>query len=254
MNDAFGRPQSLVLLGGTSEIGMCIASKLVAATCRTVVLAGRDAASLDLSAKRLRDDGADSVHTVLFDASDLGSVNAVVEACFDAADGRVDMVVVAVGALGEEGSDHLDPERIETSFTVNATWPASALSAVTDRLGRQGSGRVVVLSSVAAVRARPPQVVYGAAKAGLDTFAVGLADLVRGSGVKVHVVRPGFVFSKMTRGRRPAPFAVQPDDVADAVVRGLVQSRTVIWVPGLLRWLYVVLRHLPDRLWGRMAK
>jgi decaprenylphospho-beta-D-erythro-pentofuranosid-2-ulose 2-reductase len=254
MNDAFGRPQSLVLLGGTSEIGMAIASRCVAATCRAVILAGRDAASLQLAAKRLRDEGASSVQVVLFDATEVGSAGAVVDACFDAVEGHVDMVVIAVGALGEEGSDPVEPNDIVELMTVNATWPAAALGVVSDRLRRQGSGHVVVLSSVAAIRARPHLLVYGAAKAAIDTFAVGLADRLRGSGVQVHVVRPGFVFSKMTRDRRPAPFAVQPDDVADAVLRGIGQRRAVIWVPGPIRWIFVAFRHLPGPVWSRLAR
>jgi decaprenylphospho-beta-D-erythro-pentofuranosid-2-ulose 2-reductase len=254
MNDAFGRPQSLVLLGGTSEIGMSIAARCVAATCRTIVLAGRDPAGLELAAKRLRDDGADAVRVVLFDATEVESAGAVVDACFDAVGGHVDMVVIAVGALGEEGSDPVDPQDIVALTAINATWPAAALGVVSDRLRRQGSGHVVVLSSVAAIRARPHLLVYGAAKAALDTLAVGLADRLRGSGVQVHVVRPGFVFSKMTRGRRPAPFGVQPDDVTDAVLRGVGQGRAVIWVPGLLRWIFVVFRHLPGPVWRRLAR
>jgi len=116
----------------------------------------------------------------------------------------------------------------------------------------QGSGRIVVFSSVAAVRARPATVLYGSAKAALDRFASGLAQSLRGSGVVVQIVRPGFVHTKMTRGLRPAPFAVGPEDVAAAVMRGIERDQAIIWVPGFLRWLYLVLRHLPRQLWARL--
>ena len=89
----------------------------------------------------------------------------------------------------------------------------------------QGHGRILVLSSVAGYRVRRSNFVYGAAKAGLDGFAKGLGEAVRGTGVSVHVVRPGFVRTKMTEGRPAAPFAVGPDRVAEDVVRGLERDR-----------------------------
>ncbi len=86
--------------------------------------------------------------------------------------------------------------------------------AAAGRLRSQGQGRIVVLSSVAGVRVRRANFLYGASKAGLDAFTRGLAEATRGSGVRVQVVRPGFVRTKMTVGLRPAPFAASPEDVA----------------------------------------
>ena len=100
-------------------------------------------------------------------------------------------------------------------MTVNLTWPAAALSAVAARLQRQGHGRIVVLSSVAGFRIRRSNFVYGSAKAGLDNFATGLGESLRGTGVSVHIVRPGFVHTKMTAGRDKAP---DPVPIPPAVV------------------------------------
>ncbi|HUZ09151.1 MAG TPA: SDR family NAD(P)-dependent oxidoreductase [Acidimicrobiales bacterium] len=252
MNDAFGLPQTLVVLGGTSEIAEAIVGSLVAERCRTVVLAGRDAASLAGAADRARAAGAEVVETVIFDATDVEHAEGTVERCFAAAGGSVDMVLVAVGLLGDQERDEADAGRIARMVTVDFTWPAAAVGAAAGRLRSQGQGRIVVLSSVAGVRVRRANFLYGASKAGLDAFTRGLAEATRGSGVRVQVVRPGFVRTKMTVGLRPAPFAASPEDVAQAVRRGCGTNRPVIWVPPMLRWAFLALGHLPQSLWRRL--
>ena len=252
MLDAFGQPQTLVVLGGTSDIAGAIVGSLAAGRCRSVVLAGRDAAALGGAADRAREAGAEVVETVVFDATDVGHAGETVERCFAAAGGPVDMVLVAVGLLGDQHRDEVDAGRVAELITVNFTWPAAAAAAAADRLRGQGQGRIVVLSSVAGVRVRRANFLYGAAKAGLDAFARGLAEATRGSGVGVQVVRPGFVRTKMTAGLRPAPLAASPEEVAEAVRRGCGTDRPVIWAPPVLRWAFLVLRHLPQPLWRRL--
>ncbi len=137
-------------------------------------------------------------------------------------------------------------------MTVNVTWPSAALAAAAVLLQRQGHGRIVVLSSVAGYRVRRSNYIYGATKAGLDGFALGLSEAVRGTGVSVHVVRPGFVHTKMTAGRPAAPFAVGPERVARDVVRGLARGDTVIWSPGALKYVFSLFRLLPQALWRRL--
>jgi decaprenylphospho-beta-D-erythro-pentofuranosid-2-ulose 2-reductase len=109
-----------------------------------------------------------------------------------------------------------------------------------------------VLSTVAAERPRAANAIYGAAKAGLDALAQGLADATAGSGVRVLVVRPGFVTTRMTAGLKPAPMAATPEAVADATVRALAGRAHTIWVPGRLRVVFAVLRHLPRSLYRRL--
>ena len=109
-----------------------------------------------------------------------------------------------------------------------------------------------MLSSVAAERARASNAIYGAAKAGLDALAQGLADQAAADGVRVLVVRPGFVRTRMTAGLKPAPFATTAEAVADATVRALAGRAHTVWVPGSLRLVFAVLRHLPRRLYRRL--
>ena len=251
MYDAFGHPQSVVVLGGTSDIAREIVKVLAAQRCRTVVLAGRDASALEQTASELRRSVA-NVATVSFDATATDDVDKTVRLCLEAANEQVDLVVMAVGELGTQEEDEADPERIARMMTVNVTWPTAALAAMAARLQRQGHGRIVVLSSVAGYRVRRSNFVYGSTKAGLDGFALGLSEAVRGTGISVHVVRPGFVHTKMTAGRPAAPFAVGPERVAQDVVRGLEREDTVIWSPGVLRLVFPIMRLLPQALWRRL--
>jgi decaprenylphospho-beta-D-erythro-pentofuranosid-2-ulose 2-reductase len=108
------------------------------------------------------------------------------------------------------------------------------------------------MSSVAGERVRKVNPVYGGTKAGLDGFAQGLGDSLAGTGVHVLVVRPGFVHSAMTTGMKPAPFATTPDQVAAATVAGLRAGRRTVWAPGILRYVFMVLRHLPGPIWRRL--
>ena len=187
-----------------------------------------------------------------FDARTVDDVDKTVTQCFEVAGEAVDVVIVAVGELGSQAADETDPNRIAHMMTVNLTWPAAALSAVAAQLKMQGHGRIVVLSSVAGFRVRRSNFIYGSAKAGLDAFATGLAESLRGTGASVHIVRPGFVHTKMTAGRSPAPFAVEASQVASDTVRGLDRGQTVIWSPSLLQWLFWGLRLLPRAVWRRV--
>lgn len=252
MNDAFGRPQSMVVLAGTSEIARAVVRRTVADRCRTVVLAGRNPTTLAEAAAEAVAAGADDVPTLLFDAGDPAGARDAVDRCFAAAGGEVDVVLVAVGELGDQSVDETDPERTAAMLTVNFTWPAAAMVAAAARIRTQGHGRLVVLSSVAGVRVRRANFVYGSSKAGLDAFSVGLGEALRGSGAGVMVVRPGFVRTKMTLGRPEAPFATTADVVAEAITDGLASGAEVVWAPGALRWVFAVLKNLPATIWRRL--
>jgi NAD(P)-dependent dehydrogenase (short-subunit alcohol dehydrogenase family) len=118
----------------------------------------------------------------------------------------------------------------------------------------QGHGTIVVFSSVAGARVRRANYVYGSSKAGLDGFASGLADALHGSGVRLVLVRPGFVIGRMTEGMTPAPFSSTPDQVADATVAALRNGRDEVWVPRVLRPAFALLKHAPRALWRRMPR
>src|SRR5580658_6242785 len=137
MNDAFGRPDSVLVLGGTSDIARALLRTLVADGSRRVVLAGRNPEALAEAATETKEAGAEFVASVAFNATDVDQAGAVVDSCFSAV-GRVDLVVVAVGLLYDDEADGRNPDRVARCITVNFTWPAAALSRVAEHLREQG--------------------------------------------------------------------------------------------------------------------
>ena len=253
MNDALGSPQSVLLLGGSSEIGLAITRRLVQRRAKTVILAGRDPEALKPAADDLRAAGAETVDVVAFDALATDGHDAFVDDVF-ARHGDIDLVLLAFGILGDQEEAERDTGAALAVLRTNFVGAASVALPAARRLRAQGHGTLVVLSSVAAERARRANFVYGASKAGLDAFCQGLGDSLVGTGVRVVVVRPGFVHTKMTAGRKPAPLSTTPDAVADAVVRGLEKGAETIWAPPPLRFVMSGMRHLPRPLWRRIKE
>lgn len=251
MRDALGEMQSVLVLGGTSDIALAIVRKVVARRGARVVLAARKPETCDSAAAVLRDAGASEVHSVAFDATDFASHEGFVRATFDRF-GDFDLVLVAFGVLGDQARAEHDPgaalEIVQTNFsgTVSVTVP------LVTRLRAQGHGDLVLLSSVAGERVRRSNFVYGSSKAGIDGYYQGVAASLATSGVRVMIVRAGFVHTKMTEGLKAAPLSVTADAVADAVVRGLARGREIVWVPPAMRYVMVVLRHLPVAVFRRL--
>ncbi len=254
MEDAFGRPQNVVVLGGSSSIARAIVRRLCVARTRTLVLAGRSQELLVEAAEDARAYGATRVDTVLFDATETQLAVSTVGQAFDKVGDRVDLVIVAVGQLGRQVSDEDDGDAVARLVTVNFTWPGAALAEVRRRLVAQGSGRILVISSIAAVRTRRDAYLYAGAKAGLDRMCLGLAQSLEGSGVTLQILRPGVVRTRMSRGLAEPPFTTDASDVAEYVMRALATDSVVIWSPPILRYVAFLIRLLPTSLWRRVAE
>lgn len=251
MRNGLGLPQSVLVLGGGSDIGLCTARALVARRARTVVLAGRRPDALALAAEDLRQRGAERVEAVPFDARDVASHAAFVDDVFSRR-GDVDVAVVAFGVLGDQAQAEKDADAALAILETNCVGAVSVGVHVANRMRFQGHGVLVLLSSVAAERPRRSNFVYGASKAGADAFYTGLGDSLVGSGVRVMVVRPGFVHTKMTEGLPPVPFSTTPEEVAAAVVRGIETGAEELWVPAPLRAVMSLLRHVPRTVFRKL--
>lgn len=242
MKDSLGSVQSLLVLGGSSDIALATARKLAQDKTKRIILAARPSERLDAGAELLRSTGAD-VRTVPFDALDFASHDKTLAPLFE--EGDIDVVLLAFGVLGNQAEDERDPLAAAKVAQTNYVGGLTSGLVCAQALKKQGHGSLVVLSSVAAERGRKDNYIYGSSKAGLDTFAQGLGDSLQGTGVQVMVVRPGFVESKMTTGRDKAPMSTTPEAVADAIVEGLRRDSETVWVPAQLRYVFSGLRHLP---------
>jgi decaprenylphospho-beta-D-erythro-pentofuranosid-2-ulose 2-reductase len=253
--DEPGYQPRILLLGGTSEIGLAIVAALQLPPAAEIILAGRDEQRLAAAGKEL----PAAVRTVSYDVTDTASHQAFVDGLF--AEGPVDLVISAAGVLIPQDDVERDVQQAAVMIETDFTGHVSTLLAVAARLREQAArggqpcrGTIVVLSSVAAVRPRKANPVYGAAKAGLDAFARGLADRLHGTGVRVLLVRPGFVTGRMTAGMPPAPLATTPQAVGEATAKALNGSRDTVWVPPALVGLATALRLVPRPIWRRISR
>lgn len=245
-------PTRVLLIGGTSEIGLAIVRRVAAEGPVRPFLLGRDRARLGAALEQLgRVQCQDGAIDELEATAEPSRHREVLGRAFEQA-GGFDVVVLAVGVLGGQAGLDADPDEAFEVMEVDFAGSGSLLLESLRQLRAGGGGTLVVLSSVAAERPRASNAIYGAAKAGLDSLAQGLADASAGTGVRVLVVRPGFVITRMTAGLKPAPMSTTPEAVADATVRALEGRAHTVWVPGRLRILFAILRHLPRAVWRRL--
>ncbi len=250
MENALGEPQNILLLGGSSDIGLAIVRELLSPTTRAVVLACRDVNKGEQAAAGLRHGGL-AVDVVHFDGAATDSHAAIIRDVVDQ-HGDIDVAIVAFALLGDGDVTATDELAAAEIAQVNFTGTVTATIAVANRMRTQGHGAIVLLSSVAGERVRKANPVYGGTKAGIDGFAQGLGDGLAADGVHMLVVRPGFVHSAMTAGKKAAPFATTPEKVAEITARGLRSKRRTVWAPGILRYVFSVLRHAPGPVWRRL--
>ena len=232
MRNGIGQYQRVLLVGGTSEIGNEIVKNLPLDSNPRIYRVGIDESSdytTDLTSPIK--DGFDDFIRALPD---------------------VDVAIFASGILGN--SPVLSSKNdIGSMAAVNFANQIVLISCVAKKLVLQGHGHIVVLSSVAGIRPRVENYVYGATKSGLDFFARGLREQIRNSGVEVLVVRPGFVFSRMTEGMKPAPFATSAAHVGKLVAKALGKNRKIIYAPRILRLVFLFLRVLPDSFFRKIS-
>jgi decaprenylphospho-beta-D-erythro-pentofuranosid-2-ulose 2-reductase len=257
MIDATGNPQTILLLGGTSEIGLAICEQYLRNANARVILADlpgaprRDAAIAQLEAA-----GAKSVEFLDFDAVDTKSHPALIESAW--ANGDVDVAIVAFGLLGDAEELWQNQAKAVLVAQVNYTAAVSVGVLVGEKMRAQGFGQIIAMSSVAGERVRRSNFVYGSTKAGLDGFYLGLGEALREFGVHVLVIRPGQVRTTTTlehwkaTGAKEAPFTVNKEDVAALAVASAAKGKDLVWAPGPVRYLMAVMRHIPRPIFRKL--
>src|SRR5690625_1303973 len=249
--DAVGNPQSILLLGGTSEIGLAICARYLRNAAADVVLAclpadpGRDAAVAAMQAA-----GAKSVRVIDFDALDTAGHPAMIEQAFS--DGDVDVAIVAFGMDADAEELWHDQAKAVQVAEINYTAAVSVGVLLANKMGAQGFGQIIAMSSVAGERVRRTNFVYGSTKAGLDGFYLGLGEALRDDGVKVLVIRPGQVRTRFSAHVAEAPLTVDKEDVAELAVTAAGKGKEIVWAPGAFRYVMMVLRHVPRAIFRRL--
>ncbi|MHB8492545.1 MAG: SDR family NAD(P)-dependent oxidoreductase [Solirubrobacteraceae bacterium] len=243
----------IVVLGGTSQIAQAIVRELLNEGPHPVVLVGREQDALQAAAGRLGGAGVGEVLTLPgLEALNTATHGELITRASEAV-GGAGTIIVAVGVLGERGGMPVDMAGALEGLSVNAVGASSLLLESAQLLRGRGGGALVVLSSMAAERPRRSNAVYCAGKAALDALSQALADELRPAGVRVMVVRPGFVRTRMTEGLPVPPLACSAEDVAKATVRGMRRGAQTIWAPPRMRWIGLVLRLLPRPIFRRLS-
>ncbi len=255
--DAVGNPQAILLLGGTSEIGLAICERYLRNAHARIVLADLpNHPGKDKAIAQLKSAGAKSVTWIDFDGVDTASHPAVIDAAFD--DGDIDVAIVAFGLLGNAEELWQNQHKAVQIAQINYTAAVSVGVLLGEKMRAQGFGRIIAMSSVAGERVRRSNFVYGSTKAGLDGFYLGLGEALREYGVRVLVIRPGQVRTTTTlehwkaTGAKEAPFTVDKEFIAELAVTSAAKGKELVWAPGPVRYLMTVLRHIPRPIFRKL--
>lgn len=249
--DAVGNPQSILLLGGTSEIGLAICERYLRnAQARVVLAALPDDPGREDAVAQMRRAGAKSVELVDFDAVDTGAHPEVIEKAF--AGGDVDVAIVAFGLLGDAEELWQNQRKAVLIADVNYTAAVSVGVLLGEKMRAQGFGQIIAMSTVAGERVRRSNFVYGSTKAGLDGFYLGLGEALREFGVRVLVIRPGQVRTRMSAHVKEAPLTVDKEYVAELAVTSALKGKELVWAPPAFRYVMMVLRHIPRPIFRKL--
>jgi decaprenylphospho-beta-D-erythro-pentofuranosid-2-ulose 2-reductase len=253
--DAIGNPQSILLLGGTSEIGLAICERYLRdAPARIALAALPDDPGRDAAVAQLRNAGAKAVEVIDFDAVATDTHPAVIDAAFDAggAAKEIDVAIVAFGLLGDAEELWQNQGKAVQIAEINYTAAVSVGVLLGQKMRAQGFGRIIAMSSAAGERVRRSNFVYGSTKAGLDGFYLGLGEALREYGVRVLVIRPGQVRTRLSAHVKEAPLTVDKEYVADLAVTASAKGKDLVWAPGAFRYVMMVLRHVPRPIFRKL--
>lgn len=252
--DATGNPQAILLLGGTSEIGLAICERYLRDTHARIVLACMPGDPLRDDAKaQMERAGAKSVEVVDFDAVNTASHPEVIDTAWGGDARRdIDVAIVAFGLLGDAEELWQNQRKAVQIAEINYTAAISVGVLLAEKMRAQGSGRIIAMSSAAGERVRRSNFVYGSTKAGLDGFYLGLGEALREFGVRVLVIRPGQVRTRMSAHVKEAPLTVDKEYVAELAVTASSKGKDLVWAPGAFRYVMMVLRHLPRPIFRKL--
>ncbi|AKK10116.1 decaprenylphospho-beta-D-erythro-pentofuranosid-2-ulose 2-reductase [Corynebacterium uterequi] len=251
MLNAVGQAQNILLLGGSSEIGLGIVEEFLSRGPARVTLAGRvEEDGLEAAAEQVINAGASDVELLDFDALDTASHPEIVEQAF--AHGDVDVAIVAFGVMGDQEEIWQDQAKAVASSAINYTAYVSFGVLLGQYFKRQGHGTIVAMSSVAGMKVRRSNFTYGSAKAGVDGFFTQLGVALEGDGVNVLVVRPGQVRTKLSAHVEEAPFTVDVPVVGKAVVDAILHRKKTLYVHPIFELVTLVLQHIPAPIMKRL--
>ena len=240
----------ILMIGATSAIAEATA-RMLARRGDSLYLLARNQDRLSSLAEDLKIRGAASVAWRRFDANEDGVQADALAAAF-ASLGTVDVALIAHGTLPDQRACQTDSKAVLAALHANAVSTLSLLTQLANSLEKQRSGTIAVITSVAGERGRQSNYVYGAAKAMVSVFLQGLRHRLHRSGVTVLDIKPGLVDTPMTAGFEKGVLWAAPETVAAGIVRALDAGRSVVYLPWFWRYLMLIIRNIPERIFKRL--
>jgi short-subunit dehydrogenase len=241
--------KNVLILGATSGLAQAMAKKF-AAEGWSLSLAARNMDSLEPVAGDLRVRSSADIHAMEFDAVDFSSHKNF----YESLETKPDVVVCVFGYMGDQLLARTNLDEVRRTIDVNYTGAVSILNVVAEDFEKRGQGAIVGISSVAGDRGRQSNYIYGSAKAGFTAYLSGLRNRLAKTGVQVLTVKPGFCRTKMTESLElPAALTAEPEQVANAVFRGLEKKRNTVYTLWMWRWIMLVIRHIPEAIFKKMG-
>ena len=240
----------VLVLGATSSIARAVANELAKEKCN-LFLAGRDLPELWRIASDIQIKHGVEVNVGVFDAEDAKSHQAFVENAVRRS-GGLGGAVVAFGHLGDQAETEKEPNLAQATIARNYCGAVSVLLHLANHFEETRTGFIVAISSVAGDRGRYTNYVYGSAKAGLSAFMQGLRSRMNKIGVPVLTVKPGFVDTAMTFGKEGMFKVASPEQVAKRIVLDIKKRKDVVYVPGLWRWIMLVIKLVPESTFKKL--
>ncbi|MFE5393566.1 SDR family NAD(P)-dependent oxidoreductase [Streptomyces sp. NPDC056568] len=227
------RTRTALVTGASSGIGAAVARRLGDEGDWRLVLSGRDPS-------RLRAVAEDASATAFAADLTLPGADRQLADFTRATVGPVDLLVAGAGVGWAGEFVDMPPHTIDEVLEINVSATLRLVRLVLPGMVEAGSGRVVLIGSLAGSVAVRDEAVYSAAKAAVGAFADALRYELRGTGVGVTHVVPGVVDTPFferrgTPYRRSRPRPVSAERVAEAVRTAVVRGRDEVYVPGWLR-------------------
>jgi decaprenylphospho-beta-D-erythro-pentofuranosid-2-ulose 2-reductase len=238
---------TIVLLGSTSEIGLAILRRTHVSSKSSIIFIGR-AKPLDSSIFVKKGSKIKFIQCDITKDIDLKRAIRELKKI-----PKIDLLILASGYLPDENLE-FDKNSVRKTIITNALAPIEFLAAVAKHMVGVGTGDILIISSVAITRARTKNFTYGASKATLDFYASGLANKLLNTGVFISILRPGFVYTKMTKNFTPAPFPTNVEKVAKIAVEGLFERKQIIYAPKKLKYVMKLIKALPKSLFDKIDK
>lgn len=242
---------NVLIVGATSTIAQAVARQL-AMRGNNLILAGRRIEELDRLARDLRLRHEVQVAVERFDALKIDGHGDFFIACTNALAGELDGVIVAYGYLGSQHDAQQDFNEARTIIETNFTSCVWILEHAAAYLEARGAGYICVISSVAGDRGRQSNYIYGSAKAGLTTYLQGLRNRLFKKRIAVITVKPGFVDTKMTYGRKATFLVAKPERVARDICRAIQKRKDVVYTPWFWWGIMAIIKSIPETIFKRM--